>query len=50
MRLRLEPAKNWEVNEPSELAKVALVICLARFWASREGQGQRLRTLLGAGP
>jgi rod shape determining protein RodA len=32
--------------QPSELAKVALVICLARFWASREGQGQRLRTLL----
>jgi rod shape determining protein RodA len=32
--------------QPSELAKVALVICLARFWASREGQGQRRRTLL----
>ena len=32
--------------QPSELAKVALVICLARFWASREGQTQRLRTLL----
>jgi catalase-peroxidase len=25
-RLRLEPAKNWEVNEPSELAKVLPVI------------------------
>jgi rod shape determining protein RodA len=32
--------------QPSELAKVALLICLARFWASREGQAQRLRTLL----
>jgi rod shape determining protein RodA len=32
--------------QPSELAKVALLICLARFWASREGQTQRLRTLM----
>jgi rod shape determining protein RodA len=32
--------------QPSELAKVALLICLARFWASREGKTQRLRTLL----
>jgi rod shape determining protein RodA len=32
--------------QPSELAKVTTVICLARFWASREGKEGHLRTLL----
>jgi rod shape determining protein RodA len=32
--------------QPSELAKVTTVVCLARYWASREASAHRLRTLL----
>ncbi len=34
--------------QPSELAKLATVICLARYWASRGAGARGLRTLLGS--
>ncbi|MGH2369459.1 MAG: rod shape-determining protein RodA [Chloroflexota bacterium] len=32
--------------QPSELAKVVIIVCLARFWASREDSAGSLKTLL----